>query len=86
MLVFSLILISWNLILDFDFDLDCYLKDVSQGIVSFVDNPEIIKESPATALVDGMNLLGFYFSKGLNIVIYYKLIIKVQLLAITACK
>jgi hypothetical protein len=37
------------------------LKDVTQGIVSFVDNPEIIKESPATALVDGMNLLGNYF-------------------------
>ena len=33
---------------------------MTQGIVSFVESPEIIKESQATALVDGMNLLGIH--------------------------
>ena len=44
--------------------LDCYLRDVKQGIVSFTDNPKIIKESHATALVDGMNLLGNPLTNG----------------------
>jgi hypothetical protein len=37
---------------------DCCLKNTTQGTVIFVDNPTIMNESPAKALLDGMNLLG----------------------------
>lgn len=35
-----------------------YVRDVKTGTTNSKDEPTIIKESPATALVDGQNTLG----------------------------
>lgn len=35
-----------------------YVRDVKEGTTNSKDEPVIIKESAATALVDGNNLLG----------------------------
>ncbi len=34
------------------------MKDVQKGTTNSVEEPSVLKESPATALVDGNNLLG----------------------------
>ncbi len=38
--------------------LDMYVRDIKSGTTNSADEPIIKKESPATALVDGNNLLG----------------------------
>lgn len=38
--------------------LDMYVKDIQSGICAKDGEPVVVKQSPATALVDGMNLLG----------------------------
>lgn len=40
-----------------------YVRDIKEGTTSSSSEPVILKESPATALVDGNNLLGCCFVK-----------------------
>ena len=40
-----------------------YVTDVKCGYVNSVDEPVILKESVATAYVDGNNILGLFFAK-----------------------
>ncbi len=34
-----------------------YVRDIKAGTTNSVEEPKVVKESPATALVDGNNLL-----------------------------